>query len=1041
MPAPRAVIDLIQRYEFNRIVYHKGQKNETELRREFLDPFFRALGWDVDNNKGYSEAYKEVAHEDPIQIRGQTKFIDYSFRIGGARKFICEAKKPAVAIRDDLDAALQLRRYAWNAKLKLSILTNFEEFAVYDCNVPIRREDTAATARIAYFPYTEYEERWDRIAAVFSPEAILKGTYDRYVETNGEKHGTAGVDEKFLEDIEAWRLHLARNIALRNAALTVEELNSAVQLIIDRIIFLRICEDRGIEHYETLRSIAEGDDVYHRLSEQFRHADDKYNSGLFHFSEEAGRDEMPDTLTPGLAIDDNVLKNIIRNLYYPDSPYEFSVIPTEILGQVYEQFLGKVIRLTAAHRADVEDKPEVRKAGGVFYTPAYIVDYIVKQTVRELIKGKTPREVASLRVLDPACGSGSFLLGAYQLLLDWHRDWYIEHLVPVLVDHPATSPEVRALLPETAPVKRGTADCGHDLPIYKKCTSDPSKLRSDWRLTTAERKRILLNNIHGVDIDPQAVEVTKLSLLLKVLEEENEENVARQLKLFAERALPSLHHNIRCGNSLVAPDYFDQKQVHPFNFDERKRVNPFDWHAGFPDVMMAGGFDVVIGNPPYVRQESLKEQKEYYQSRYAVYQGTADLYAYFIEKGISLLRPGGIFSYIVANKWLRANYGKPLRKFLKTKQIEEIVDFGDLPVFKDATTYPCILRVSNTAPFREFCVSKVDTLNFPDLVDYVKAHRHPIDQTTLTDGGWTLGDKRTENLLKKLQGVGRPLEEYVMGGIYRGIITGLNEAFVINDKTKNRLIEIDPKSATIIRPFLTGKDIKRYVPPQLGKNLIIMPKGWTNTHSGDVKNKWKWLKENYPAIAQHLEPFAESAEIRCDKGDYWWELRACEYYGEFEKQKIFYPDIAPRGYFTYDESGNYYCANSCYFIASNQKYLLGILNSKLITFYYSKIAALIRGGYLRFFTQDIARLPIYTPDFDNLADKTRHDKMVALVTQMLSLHQYLRKAKTDQEKRLVQQEIDATDVRIDALVYDLYGLTEEEITVVESALPTVKSPS
>ncbi len=1031
MPAPQAIRDLVERYEFNRVVYHKGQKNETELRREFLDPFFRALGWDVDNNKGYSEAYKEVAHEDPIRIQGQTKHIDYSFRVGDSRKFICEAKKPSVAIKDDLGAALQLRRYAWNAKLKLSILTNFEEFAVYDCNVPIRKEDTAATARIAFFPYTEYEKRWERIVSVFSPEGIRRGSYDKYVESNGEKHGTAGVDEKFLEDIESWRLHLARNIALRNTALTVEQLNTAVQLIIDRIIFLRICEDRGIEKYGMLHALESGEDIYSRLCELFRLADDKYNSGLFHFVEESGRDEMPDTLTPGLVIDDNVLKHIIQRLYPPESPYEFSVIPGAILGCVYEQFLGKVIRLTAAHRAEVEDKPEVRKAGGVFYTPEYIVDYIVKKTVGELVKGKSPRELSGLRVLDPACGSGSFLLGAYQFLLAWHRDWYIGHLVPVLADHAATSAEVRALLPELRTGGKAKKEGAYDLPIYKAGNGDSSKMRSDWHLTTAERKRILLNNIYGVDIDMQAVEVTKLSLLLKVLEEESEENVSKQLKLFAERALPSLHQNIRCGNSLVAPDYFDYKQAHPFNMDERKRVNPFDWRTGFPTVMAAGGFDAVIGNPPYVRQESLKEQKEYYQSRYAVYQGTADLYAYFIEKGISLLRPGGIFSYIVANKWMRANYGKPLRKFLLTKQIDEIVDFGDLPVFKTATTYPCILRVSNNKPAKEFCVSKVETLDFPSLDAYVQEHRHPMDQATLTDGGWTLGDKRTEQLLKKLQSVGTPLEEYVMGAIYRGIITGLNEAFVINDKTKNKLIDTDTKSATIIKPFLTGKDIKRYVPPEPGKNLILMPKGWTNLHSGDVKNKWKWFKENYPAIAQHLEPFAEAAEIRCDKGDYWWELRACEYYGEFEKPKIFYPDIAPRGYFTLDETGNFFCANSGYFIGNDQKYLLGVLNSRLITFYYSKIAALIRGGYLRFFTQDIAKLPIYTPDFDTLADKARHDKMVALVTKMLELHKYLPQAKTDQEKRLVQQDIEASDVRIDALVYELYGLTAEEIGVIE----------
>jgi len=1034
MPAPQAIHDLVERYEYNRPVYHKGQKNETELRREFLDPFFRALGWDVDNNKGWSEAYKEVAHEDPIRIRGQTKFIDYSFRVGGGRKFICEAKKPAVPIKDDLTSALQLRRYAWNAGLKLSILTNFEEFAVYDCNVPIQKEDTASTARIAFFPYSEYEKRWGRIAAVFSPEGIQKGSYDKYVATHGEKHGTAGVDEKFFEDIENWRLLLARNIALRNLALTQEDVNTAVQLIIDRLIFLRICEDRGIEKYETVRAISDGEAIYAHLSILFQVADDKYNSGLFHFAEEAGRDEMPDTLTPSLIIDDTVLKNIIHRLYYPESPYEFSVIPPEILGQVYEQFLGKVIRLNAAHRADVEDKPEVRKSGGVFYTPVYIVEYIVKKTIGEMVKGKTPREVAKMTILDPACGSGSFLLGAYRFLLNWHRDWYIKHLVPVLKDRQPTSSEVRALLPDSvASGKAAKKEGMYELPVYKSGNGDASKMRSDWRLTIAERKRILLNNIYGVDIDKQAVEVTKLSLLLKVLEEESEENVSRQLKLFAERALPSLHHNIRCGNSLVAPDYFDLKQDHPFNMEERKRINAFDWKEEFPAVMKAGGFDVVIGNPPYVRQESLKDQKEYYQSRYAVYQGTADLYAYFIEKGISLLRPGGIFSYIVANKWMRANYGKPLRKFLLTKQIEEIVDFGDLPVFKTATTYPCIIRVSNNKPAKEFCVSKVETLDFPDLDAYVKEHRHPMDQRTLTDGGWTLGDKRTENLLKKLQSAGRPLEEYVMGQVYYGIKTGLNEAFVIDEKTKSRLILEDSKNAEIIKPFLVGKDIKRYKPVANNGKFIIFTR-----HGIDIKK--------YPTILNYLKQFKTKLTPRPKdwKGEdwkgrkpglyEWYEIQdAIDYYEEFEKPKIIYPEICQKPEFTLDES-KFYANNKCFIIPRDDKFLLGILNSKLTYFLFETNLPKLQAGFFMPAYVVLKNFPIYTPDFDNPDDKIRHDRMVALVTEMLELHKHLSQAKTEQEKRLITQEIESTDRQIDSLVYGLYELTADEIAVVEETV-------
>ena len=429
MSVPREILELVERFERYQESYKSGQYNETQVRREFVDPFFKALGWDVDNVSGYAEAYKEVIHEDAIRVEQSARAPDYCFRIGGARKFFVETKKPSVNLKDDIAPAFQVRRYAWSAKLPLSILTDFEELAVYDCRIKPDKRDKASQARTLYFNYREYAERWEEIAGIFSKEAILKGSFDRYAETNKAKRGTAEVDTAFLEEIAGWRERLARNIALRNPDLETRELNEAVQSTIDRIVFLRICEARGIERYGRLLALLEGERVYLRLCELFRRADERYNSGLFHFQSEPGREE-PDGLTLGLAIDDRPLKEIIRSLYYPDSPYEFSVIPAEILGQVYEQFLGKVIRLTEGHRAKVEDKPEVKKAGGVFYTPSYIVQFIVKNTVGRLLEGKTPCQLAGLCILDPACGSGSFLIGAYQYLLDWHRDWYVQHLLP-----------------------------------------------------------------------------------------------------------------------------------------------------------------------------------------------------------------------------------------------------------------------------------------------------------------------------------------------------------------------------------------------------------------------------------------------------------------------------------------------------------------------------------------------------------------------------------------------------------------------------------
>jgi len=537
MSVPTEVVDLVERFRRNLDVYKRDDYKETRVRIEFVDPFFEALGWDVRNVHGYAEQYKDVVHEDAIKVGGATRAPDYCFRIGGTRKFFLEVKKPSVSIRDDVGPAYQLRRYAWSARLPLSVLTDFEELAVYDCRQKPRPQDKAGVGRVLYYTFDQYVDRWDELQGILAKESVLQGSFDRYAQETKRKRGTSEVDVEFLKEIEGWRDTLARNIALRNATLSVYELNFAVQRTIDRIIFLRMAEDRGIEQYGRLLALVNGPHIYPRLRDLYRQANEKYNAGLFDF--------RADTLTPTLTVDDKVLKAILHSLYYPQCPYEFSVLPADVLGQVYEQFLGKVIRLTPAHRAVVEEKPEVKKAGGVYYTPTYIVDYIVKQTVGRLVEGKTPRQIAKLRILDPACGSGSFLLGAYQYLLDYHRHWY-----------EANDPQRHA---------RGKKPALYQGP------------HGGWRLTTAEKKRILLNNLYGVDIDRQAVEVTKLSLLLKVLEGETDETLGQQLALWREPALPDLDNNIKCGNSLIGPDYF-QAQLLP-DEEEMRRVNPFDWGA------------------------------------------------------------------------------------------------------------------------------------------------------------------------------------------------------------------------------------------------------------------------------------------------------------------------------------------------------------------------------------------------------------------------------------------------------------------------------
>ncbi len=1033
MSAPSEIVELVERFSSRINEYRSSQYNETELRGEFVNPFFAALGWDVHNQQCLSSDSKEVKLEESIRVEENIKNPDYSFRLGKSRRFFVETKKPSINIEGGVYPAFQLRRYAWSASLSLSILTDFEEFAVYDCRAEPSKTDKPGKGRLLYLQYDQYVERWDEIAALFSKEAVLRGSLDRFIESIPEKRGIKRVDTALLEEISLWREALARNLALRNPALSQRDLNFSVQRTIDRLLFLRICEDRAIEEYGRLKALLKEVGVYAHLLKLFAEADLRYNSGIFHFQEERERKEPPDSLTTALIIDDDTLKEIIQDLYFPDSPYVFSEIPAEILGQVYEQFLGKVIRLEEGHKAIVEDKPEVRKAGGVYYTPSYIVEYIVKNTVGKLLEGSAPARAAQLCILDPACGSGSFLIGAYQFLLDWHMDWYRANLVPLLEKNQSTaSPEVLRLLP-AAPEPRSDRRARKiharaaqaSLPIFKANGSG-----NEWRLTTTERKRILQSNIYGVDIDPQAVEVTKLSLLLKVLEGETEESISSLLRYFKERALPDLGSNIKCGNSLIGYDYYDDHKN--LSSEEVQRINAFEWKTEYPEIFERGGFDAVIGNPPYVRQESLGVFKGYFQKHYKVFQGTADLYTYFVERGVSLLRETGIFSYIVANKWMRANYGQPMRKWLKKQCIEEIIDFGDLQMFQGATAYPCIIRITKNAPQTCFNVTQVKTLNFSSLSDYVKENHYNMNQDTLDDKGWSLVDERTQNLMGKINSNSVPLGKYVGEKIYRGVLTGLNEAFVIDAEIRKKLIEDDKKSAELIKPFLVGKDIRRYEPTVSDKYLIFIPRGWTKERSNNACEALNWFKNSYPAIANHLLPFAESAEKRWDKGEYWWELRACDYYDEFEKTKILWPGISAQVVaFAFDDKGHYGNDNN-HLIISDDKYLLGIINSNLIRMVLTSICDKVQGGFYRIKIIYVKQLPIRTIDFSNIEDVARHDRMVELVQSMLDLHR-LASAGTDHDKTLLARQIEATNRQIDRLVYELYDLTEEEIGIVETA--------
>ena len=927
----KQIASLVEEFKTNEHIYKTVAFDEENTKINFINKFFQALGWDVTNEAGVAPQFKDVEFEDTVIVGGKPKAPDYCFRIGGARIFFVEAKKPSVDIEHDRRYAFQLKRYTWSAHLPLGLLTDFEELAIYEPKTAPKKTHNTSVDRIKYYHYSEYVDNWEEIYNIYSKEAVLTGKFDQYVKNiHGDKKGTSTVDSEFLKTIEEWRLELAKNIALRNKELTVDELNFAVQLIIDRIIFLRIAEDRGIERYGQLKKLTElarnekdNYPVYDAFIELCRKADAKYNSGLFHFTEEKDISLSADTLTPGLHVDDGKLKKIIDGLYYPDCPYEFSMISTEILGNIYEQFLGKVIRLTEGHQAKVEDKPEVKKAGGVFYTPQYIVNYIVENTVGELLKGKTPNKVSKLRIVDPACGSGSFLLGAYQKLLDWHVEYYSNLEQP----------------PKNV--------------IYTGKDGIP-------RLTIQEKKRILLNNIYGVDIDSQAVEVTKLSLLLKVLEDENKDVLEAQQKLIQERALPYLGDNIRCGNSLICTDILEQQDL---TMNELQSINPFDWEDEFSEIFKNGGFDAIIGNPPYIRMQIVdKQTNNYCRNNYITpTKGNYDAYIVFVEKAIEILNNDGIMGYILPHKFFTAKYGAPLRTFIsENKNLNRIIHFGDQQVFENATTYTCLLFL-NKHQNKKFYFDRISDLD-KFKVKYTDDSNKYLNFDKVDSNEWIFVSGDEEKVFYKLWDM--PVKLTDNSNISQGLATSADKIYILplietydlKSKCESKFLQEEIcLENNILKPLLKGAEIKRYAQPK-PNNVLIFP---YSTDNDKLISFARTDMKRYPLTFEYLNSTKDKLLKRSNVDTKnWWLYPYPKNLLIMEKPKIIYQVLSREDSFTLDEHGEYFYVGGGnaggYAITTESndinelKFLLGILNSKLTTFFISKVASCFRGGYYSF---------------------------------------------------------------------------------------------
>ncbi|HHT9141257.1 MAG TPA: Eco57I restriction-modification methylase domain-containing protein [Candidatus Tripitaka californicus] len=946
---------LVEKFDRDKHHYLSKDYLEAQTRKDFIDPLFEALGWDISNKAGLPPFEREVLLE-----RGETSGRpDYNFRLGGASKFFVEAKAPPESL-DSVRHVLQAKSYAWNTKeVFIAVLTDFEELKVFDASLPPDKK-TPLQGLILDLKYTEYLDNLDKLLWL-SREAVSQGSLERLLLKDAKsKRQRIPVDRKFLQDMTLWREELAKVVYRHDPSISVRTLNEVVQRLLDRIVFIRIAEDRKIIAPRTLFEIAqlwkaEGrkKPIQYHLNNLFREINADLNGDIFkpHACEQYEADSQ-------------LLAEIIENLYFPNSPYLFDVIGVELLGSIYERYLGSTIRATPGGRVKVEEKPEVRKAGGVYYTPQYIVKYIVENTVGKLIEGKTSKQIEKMKILDPACGSGSFLLGAYQYLIDYHIKYYREH-------------------PREA----------HAHPLFPDLLQDSE---GNHRLSIIKKGHILRNNLFGVDIDPQAVEITMMSLYLKALE--GERTLPRKQGL-----LPVLSDNIKCGNSLIGYDIFDVSVgathrvaptkgqgilvgaglPHPHITDEeRERINPFDWNskkAGFGEIMERGGFDCVIGNPPYVRVDYMAEQeKNYYKETYLSPKGKYDLYYLFIEKSIMLIKDTGHIGLIVPNKFCTSDSGFTLRKMIIDNSEDVFVNsVSKLNVFEQAANYPILF--------------------------FAQRNKDKFKSLRLTT---------TENIVD----------------LYA-------ERIAINLDKRSIL-----KLPRQIFPLNTGKqELAVYF--RINKNCNLLEDYLEISEGFRIPIQYECTKGDEHIVKQYqfsrYSPILQGSFIKRTDREKTISTKSARYLNCLKK-KIIIAEDALRLETTIDDSKSI-CQGGVYFGILNDKesftleYIVALLNSKLLTFLYKTLFSgmHIGGGYLRFRTSFLNYLPIRTINFDNPKEKAMHGRLVTLVDRMLELQKKRHALPATSGREMVEREIAVTDEKIDDLVYELYGITKEERKIIE----------
>ena len=984
---------LVEKYEADRNIYLTDRYNETQVRSDFLDPLFELLGWDIKNKAGRPTNEREVILEEPLKASASenTKKPDYTFRLFAERKFFLEAKKPCVNI-DKADApARQTRRYGYTANLKISVLSNFEYLMIYDTSVKVEESDNNQKALIKKYHYKEYEENFEKIKRLLGKESVYSGQFDEEWKDIEVRLKQWSVDKQFLKQINEWRLLLGKEILAADPTIDMELLGDEVQSYINKILFLRVCEDRNIETYKELLVIADGGQ-FNLLLEKFRKADGKYNSGLF---DQALSEQVVCNAS-------SAFWTIIRQLYFPESPYSFSVFSSDILGHIYEIFIAEKLAIVDGELHIVK-KPE-NEDRDVVTTPTYIIREILRQTILPLCKEKSAKEILGMKFADIACGSGAFLLEAYQLLNDILIDYYIQHDTSKLVQNGENS----------------------------------------YRLKYAEKKQLLKNCIYGVDKDFNAAEACKFGLLLKLLEDEDSASLMNEHPI-----LPGMANNIFFGNSLLSNSDIiaeDATDINPFDFGSLK-------------------FDAIIGNPPYLTTEGMKnvtpKELPLYKRKYASAYKQFDKYIIFVERASSLLKENGLLGYIIPLKFMKVGAGQELRRLITNqKTLEAITAFGACKVFPGKSNYTCLL-ILKKAEHSTFRYNEVINLEKWKLADKNVLPTDTKNYCELSEGTWPMFPEYLREAYNTIVSNSTTLLEITgEDNIFNGIQTSANKVYIFQPKSEKDGLysfEKDKKEwkveKEVTRPYfqtLSGDDSLNTYRTFKPNACVIFP--YRKNDEGKLEMiPLDDIKEDYPQLYKYLIAHknilnAASRDIKPvpTSPDEWHRygrhqsLDACNL-----PEKIIVGVLSTGDKYAVDTSSTFvssggtagYCMialpeDSQYSIY----YIQAILNCKYLEWISSLYGEIFGGGFIARGTKVLKQLPVRKIDFEKAEEKYAHDNIAEKQKQLIELGDKIDTMHGNKRQlTILQRQFDIAKQELSDMIMNLYGMQQYD-----SIIPIIK---